>query len=39
MNICDVQIDNLVYDIRGKLVMLDSVLAKIYECANDTKTN
>ena len=26
------------YEIRGKQVMLDSDLAKLYECANGTKT-
>lgn len=32
------QIDNLIYEIRGVEVMLDSDLAKLYECANGTKT-
>lgn len=32
------QIDNLIYEIRGIEVMLDSDLAKLYECANGTKT-
>ena len=31
-------IQNMIYEIRGQLVMLDSDLAKIYECANGTKT-
>ena len=31
-------IENLIYEIRGKQVMLDSDLAKLYECANGTKT-
>lgn len=31
------QIDNLIYEIRGLEVMLDSDLAKLYECANGTK--
>ena len=34
----DVVIENLIYEIRGKQVMLDSDLAKLYECANGTKT-
>ncbi len=28
----------MIYEIRGKQVMLDSDLAKLYECANGTKT-
>ena len=32
------QIENMIYEIRGKQVMLDSDLAKIYQCANGTKT-
>ena len=31
-------IENMIYEIRGKQVMLDSDLAKLYECANGTKT-
>ena len=31
-------VQNMIYEIRGQLVMLDSDLAKIYECANGTKT-
>ena len=31
-------IENLIYEIRGKQVMLDSDLARLYECANGTKT-
>lgn len=31
------QIDNLIFEIRGLEVMLDSDLAKLYECANGTK--
>ena len=31
-------IENLIYEIRGKQVMLDSDLAKIYQCKNGTKT-
>ena len=34
----DEQIENLIYEIRGVQVMLDSDLAKLYECANGTKT-
>ena len=33
-----VVIENLIYEVRGKQVMLDSDLAKLYECANGTKT-
>jgi len=31
-------VENLIYEIRGKQVMLDSDLAKLYRCANGTKT-
>lgn len=31
-------IENMIYEIRGKQVMLDSDLAKIYKCVNGTKT-
>lgn len=31
------KIENLIYKIRGKQVMLDSDLAKLYECKNGTK--
>ena len=34
----EVKIENLIYEIRGKQVMLDSDLAKLYECVNGTKT-
>lgn len=34
----DNKIENLIYEIRGKQVMLDSDLARLYECANGTKT-
>ena len=34
----DIKIENLIYDIRGKQVMLDSDLAKLYGCKNGTKT-
>ena len=33
----DIKIENMIYEIRGKQVMLDSDLAKLYECANGTK--
>ena len=32
------QIENLIYEIRGVQVILDSDLARLYECANGTKT-
>src|SRR5574344_3091411 len=32
------KVENLIYEIRGKQVMLDSDLAKLYECKNGTKT-
>ena len=31
-------IENLIYEVRGKHVMLDSDLARLYECANGTKS-
>ena len=31
------KIENIIYEIRGKQVMLDSDLAKLYECKNGTK--
>ena len=34
----NINIENLIYEIRGKQVMLDSDLAKLYKCANGTKT-
>ena len=34
----DIKIENMIYEIRGKQVMLDSDLAKLYECANGTKS-
>ena len=34
----EIKIENMIYEIRGKQVMLDSDLAKLYECANGTKT-
>ena len=33
----EVVIENLIYEIRGKQVMLDSDLARLYECVNGTK--
>ena len=33
----NIKIENLIYEIRGKQVMLDSDLAKLYECKNGTK--
>ena len=30
-------IENMIYEIRGKQVMLDSNLAKLYKCRNGTK--
>lgn len=32
------KIENMIYEIRGKQVMLDSDLAKLYNCKNGTKT-
>ena len=32
------KIEDMIYEIRGKQVMLDSDLAKLYECVNGTKT-
>lgn len=34
----DRRIKNIIYEIRGKQVMLDSDLAKLYQCKNGTKT-
>ena len=31
-------VEDMIYEIRGKQVMLDSDLAKLYECSNGTKT-
>ena len=33
-----INIEDMIYEIRGKQVMLDSDLARLYECANGTKT-
>ena len=34
----DLKIENMIYEIRGKQVMLDSDLAKLYQCSNGTKS-
>ena len=36
--ISNVKIENMIYEIRGKQVMLDSDLAKLYQCINGTKS-
>jgi len=33
-----VDVESMIYEIRGKQVMLDSDLAKLYQCSNGTKT-
>ena len=33
-----IKVENMIYEVRGKQVMLDRDLAKLYECANGTKT-
>ena len=33
----EVKIEDMIYEIRGKQVMLDSDLAKLYNCANELK--
>ncbi len=33
-----ISIENLIYEVRGKQVMLDSDLARLYQCKNGTKT-
>ena len=33
----ELKIENMIYEIRGKQVMLDSDLAKLYKCTNGTK--
>ena len=33
----DINIENLIYEIKDKQVMLDSDLAKLYKCKNGTK--
>ena len=37
-NLVEVKIQNMIYEIRGKQVMLDSDLAKLYGCKNGTKS-
>ena len=32
-----IKIENMIYEIRGKQIMLDSDLAKLYQCKNGTK--
>ena len=34
----DIKIENMIYEIRGKQIMLDSDLAKLYQCKNGTET-
>lgn len=34
----DSRVENMIYEIRGKQVMIDSDLAYLYQCANGTKT-
>ena len=34
----NIEIINMIYEIRGQQVMLDSDLAKLYQCSNGTKT-
>ena len=34
----EINVENLIYEVRGEQVMLDSDLAKLYECSNGTKT-
>ena len=34
----NIKIENMIYEIRGKQVMLDSDLASLYECTNGTKS-
>ncbi|MEE3342829.1 MAG: ORF6N domain-containing protein [Bacilli bacterium] len=33
----DINVEDMIYEIRGKYVMLDSDLAKLYQCKNGTK--
>ena len=33
----DRKIEDMIYEIKGKQVMLDSDLAKLYQCKNGTK--
>lgn len=34
----DIKIENMIYEVRGKYVMLDSDLARLYRCTNGTKS-
>ena len=34
----ELKIEDMIYEIRGKQVMLDSDLAKLYHCVNGAKT-
>ena len=34
----EIKIENMIYEIRGKQVLLDSDLAKLYQCSNGTKS-
>ena len=34
----NIKIEDMIYEIRGKQVMLDSDLARLYKCKNGTKT-
>ena len=36
--ISNIKIEDMIYEIRGKQVMIDSDLAKLYECKNGTKS-
>lgn len=38
LEIVDTKIEDMIYEIRGEQVMLDSDLAKLYGCANGTKS-
>ena len=38
VNVDNVIIEDLIFEIRGKQVMIDSDLARLYECKNGTKT-
>ncbi len=33
----DIKVENMIYEVRGKYVMLDSDLALLYGCKNGTK--
>ena len=34
----EIKIEDMIYEIRGKQVMLDSDLARLYQCKNGTKS-